>query len=143
MTSHRAEQSSLRRGAGLAAALLGVVLLAAGCGAGPPAAAATPAGVTTQNGGSPPSGGGLSGPPTRHMSGTYSGGYSAAFAQCMRANGLPSFPAASGNTAPLANRGVDTHAPAFQSALYGPCKSLAPAEWVSVSPLGPPPSERP
>jgi hypothetical protein len=57
----------------------------------------------------------------------------------MRANGVPDFPQSNGGHL----TGINTLSSQFQSALYGPCKSLAPADWVSVPPLGPPPTGGP
>jgi hypothetical protein len=60
------------------------------------------------------------------------GSYTAAFAQCMRAHGVPNFPDPSSQGGPLGpDSGVDPTSPQFQAALNGPCKSLAPPGWVS------------
>ena len=57
----------------------------------------------------------------------------------MRANGVPHFPYSDGGHL----TGINTFSSQFQSALYGACKSLAPAAWVSLPPLGPPPTGGP
>lgn len=80
----------------------------------------------------------MSGPPSRNQSGEYSGTFSVAFARCMRANGVPGFPDPDGKSGQVTSSGINIHSAGFQAALYGPCKSLAPADWVSAPPLGPP-----
>src|SRR5262249_1653366 len=124
-------------------ALLSVAVLAAACsswsaanGSGAP----TKSGGTVSTGGGGSSmGGGLTGTPTHHMSGTFSGSFSVAFARCMRGHGVPNFPDPNGKADQVANSGVDTLSAKFQAALYGPCKSLAPPDWVSAPSLGTPP----
>jgi hypothetical protein len=60
------------------------------------------------------------------------GSYSVAFAECMRAHGVPKFPKPNGSEGQLGpDSGVNPASPAFQAAMNGPCKSLAPAAWVS------------
>jgi hypothetical protein len=86
------------------------------------------------------SGGGRSGTPGHQQSGVYTGSFSAAFARCMRAHGVPAFPDPDGKAGQLSHAGIDTHSVAYQDALYGPCKALAPAAWISAQPLGPPPT---
>lgn len=79
------------------------------------------------------------GPVTRSGSGSggqsgisTSGGFSVAFAECMRAHRVPKFPNPNGSSGQLGpGSGVDPASPAFQAALNGPCESLAPAGWVS------------
>jgi hypothetical protein len=61
-----------------------------------------------------------------------SGTWSVAFAECMRAHGLPSFPDPKGSAVPS---GVDPASRTYEDALNGPCKSLAPAGWVSSGPV--------
>jgi len=95
---------------------------------------------TTGSGQQVTQGGGLHSTPGHQQSGVYSGRYSAAFAQCMRANGVPGFPDWEGKSGDLSVRGVATHSAPFQSALFGACESLAPAEWVAAQPLGPLPA---
>jgi hypothetical protein len=87
------------------------------------------------------SGSSLSGSPGHDQSGVYSGSFSAAFARCMRVNGVPGFPDPDGRADQLAaDGGLDTHSAAFQAALYGPCETLAPPGWVAAAPLGPLPA---
>jgi hypothetical protein len=60
-----------------------------------------------------------------------SGTFTLAFAKCMQANGVPDFPDPDGQAGQLGpGSGVDPGSPQFQSALNGPCLSLAPAAWV-------------
>jgi hypothetical protein len=66
------------------------------------------------------------------------GGYSVTFARCMRAHGVPNFPDPNNPNDPTGqggqlgpDSGVDPTSAAFQAALNGPCRSLAPAGWVS------------
>jgi hypothetical protein len=72
------------------------------------------------------------------MSGIYSGTFSAAFARCMRTNGVRDFPDPDAKANKGANSGINTVSAEFQAALYGPCKSLAPPDWVAAPPLGAP-----
>jgi hypothetical protein len=63
------------------------------------------------------------------------GTFSLEFARCMRANGVPNFPDPNGRGGQLGpDSGIDPASAAFQSAVNGPCRSLAPAEWVSDGP---------
>src|SRR5215472_8909451 len=115
-------------------AIVAVLICACSCGSGQPARTQSAGQQQAQSSGSGPlqtqggDGPGLQGPPSHHQSGIYSGRYSAAFARCMRANGVPDFPYSDGGHL----TGISTISSQFQSALYGACKSLAPAEWVSV-----------
>jgi hypothetical protein len=60
-----------------------------------------------------------------------SGSDSLAFARCMRAHGVPDFPDPNGQPGQLGpGSGIDPNSPQFQSALNGPCKSLAPPGWL-------------
>ena len=61
-----------------------------------------------------------------------SGTYSEGFAECMRAHGVSNLPDPNGSAVPS---GVDPASPAYQAALNGPCKSLAPPGWVSSGPV--------
>jgi hypothetical protein len=63
------------------------------------------------------------------------GQFSREFAQCMRANGVPNFPDPNGKGGQLGpDSGIDPGAAAYLSALNGPCRSLAPPEWVADGP---------
>jgi len=91
-------------------------------------------------GGSDPSG--TAGTPSVANTGTGGSGsrstssYTAGFARCMRANGVPSFPDPNGKPDQLGpGSGFDPNAPAFQSALNGPCRSLAPQSWLASGPV--------
>jgi hypothetical protein len=67
---------------------------------------------------------------------TTTGSYSVAFAECMRAHGVPKFPNPNGNGNQLGpTSGVNPASSAYQAALNGPCQSLAPAGWVSSGPV--------
>jgi hypothetical protein len=58
--------------------------------------------------------------------------FTLAFAKCMQTHGVPNFPDPSGQAGQLGpGSGVDPASPQFQSALNGPCLSLAPPAWVS------------
>lgn len=133
-----------RPGAGpVLATLAALAILVTACSSGSPTAAATGGAFATQGsvqGTRQRQGGGLSGTPSHNQSGEYSGTFSAAFARCMRANGVPGFPDPDGKPDQVTSSGINTHSASFQAALYGPCKSRAPAGWVSAPPLGPPPT---
>jgi hypothetical protein len=59
-----------------------------------------------------------------------------AFARCMRSHGVPNFPNPTGRSGLLGpSSGADLGSPRFQSALNGPCRSLAPPAWVSSGPV--------
>lgn len=67
---------------------------------------------------------------------TTTGGFSVAFAECMRAHGVPKFPNPNGSPNQLGpGSGVDPASAAYQTALNGPCESLAPAGSVSSGPV--------
>jgi hypothetical protein len=58
--------------------------------------------------------------------------FSLAFAECMRAHGVPNFPDPDGKAGQLGpGSGVDPASQAFQAAINGPCRRLAPPAWVS------------
>jgi hypothetical protein len=64
------------------------------------------------------------------------GSFSLAFAKCMRAHGMPSFPDPNGHGGQLGpDSGIDPSSPRFQAAVNGSCKSLAPPGWVSSGPV--------
>jgi len=59
--------------------------------------------------------------------------YSRAFANCVRAHGLPDFPAPGASVTSLgAYLGMAT----FQADVNGPCRPLAPAAWVAAGQVG-------
>lgn len=65
-----------------------------------------------------------------------SSSFTAAFAKCMRENGVANFPDPNGSAGQLGPAsGIDPTSNAFQSALNGPCQSLAPPEWLSSGPV--------
>ena len=116
-------KARLRRAVLMLAASAGLALGAAACGGAAANPAASPSASGTNGTAGPGSGG--SGQKT-------SGSFSLAFAKCMRANGVPHFPDPNGQSGQLGpNSGIDPSSPQFQSALNGPCGSLAPPAWVS------------
>lgn len=65
-----------------------------------------------------------------------SGTFTLAFAKCMQAHGVPNFPDPDSQAGQLGpGSGVDPTSPQFQSALNGPCLSLAPPAWVGSGKL--------
>jgi hypothetical protein len=107
-----------------AAAVAGPALLAAGCSGAPAHPAATSAASAGAGQVSSKNRGGNQGMST-------TGGFSLAFARCMRAHGVPAFPDPNGHGGQLGpGSGIDPNAPPFQSAINGPCKSMAPPGWV-------------
>jgi hypothetical protein len=104
----------------LAIALSALAILGAGCS------------------GSTETGGGTSGATPSASSGgnESSSTFTVKFAECMRANGVPNFPNPNGQGNELGPQsGIDPTSPAFQNAINGPCKSLAPQGWVSSGPV--------
>jgi hypothetical protein len=122
---------SIRRAGIAVASLVSLALLACACGAGSPSASpATDAGTSHTGTGAVTRPGSNAGSGSSGNEST--GSYSAAFANCMRAHGVPKFPKPNGSQGQLGtDSGVNPASPAFQAALTGPCKSLAPAAWVS------------
>jgi hypothetical protein len=63
------------------------------------------------------------------------GSFTVEFAKCMRAHGVPKFPDPNGQSGQLGpGSGIDPASARFQSAINGPCKSLAPAAWLGDGP---------
>ncbi len=133
VTAPGQDKARLRRTVLMLAVSAGLALGGTACGGTPanPAASAT---GNTGTGGSPgpvaagPNGAehGANGSGQRS-----SGSYSLAFARCMRAHGVPDFPDPNGQPGQLGpGSGIDPNSPQFQSALNGPCKSLAPPGWL-------------
>lgn len=109
--------------------------LIAGCGSATstPQSTATPANPSSPTGSPASSGSGnVSSGSTAGAQGNESTGtFTLAFARCMRANGVPNFPDPNGQSGQLGPAsGIDPNSPAFQSAINGPCMSLAPPGWV-------------
>jgi hypothetical protein len=130
--SPRPSRARTRRAVIAGAGQLCLILAACACGASSPGAS-----QAAVAGGAPDTG---TGAVTRQGSGAGSGsgtrettgGYTVAFAECMRAHGVPKFPNPVANVSPLSLDGVVNRASqAYQSALNGPCRSLAPLGWVS------------
>ncbi|HEY6788549.1 MAG TPA: hypothetical protein VI365_14690 [Trebonia sp.] len=124
---HGQDKARVRRAVIMLAASAGLALSAAGCGGSRanPAASASPSGagrnVTADGAGSDGSGQ------------RTAGSFSLAFTRCMRAHGVPDFPDPNGQAGQLGpGSGIDPDSPQFQSALNGPCESLAPPGWVGA-----------
>jgi len=124
----------LRRGGpvmrgGLAAIAMITLALASGCASGPAAQpSATASGSATGR-----SSGNVT---SRNEGGSQgneaAGSFTLAFAKCMRAHGVPDFPDPDGQSGQLGpGSGIDPTSAAFQTAINGPCRSLAPAGWVN------------
>jgi hypothetical protein len=110
------------------AAVAGLTIGAAACagGAASPAPSASATRANISAGGTGSGGAGGAGPQG-------SGAYSLAFAQCMRAHGVPDFPDPNGQSGQLGpSSGIDPNSPQFQAALNGPCEPLAPPAWVGA-----------
>ena len=106
----RPSRSIIRRAAITVAGLVSLTLVADACGASSPSASSTSGSAGNET----------------------TGSYSAAFAACMRAHGVPKFPNPNGSVGQLGpDSGVNPASSAYQATLMGPCKSLAPAGWVS------------
>jgi hypothetical protein len=124
------------RGAFALAALAGIAFLVGACGGGGPASSSstTTGGATSGTGVVIRSGSG-SGSQSGNNT-TTTGGYSVAFAGCMRAHGVPKFPNPNGSPNQLGpDSGVNPSSAAYQAALNGPCESVAPAGWVASGPV--------
>lgn len=124
-TAHGQDRARVRRTVLMLAASAGLALSTAACGgASPnPAASASASGA----GGNVTAGGAGSGGSGERTAGNFS----LAFARCMRAHGVPDFPDPNGHAGQLGpGSGIDPGSPQFQSALNGPCQSLAPPGWV-------------
>jgi hypothetical protein len=115
-------------GTALAGALAAALLLVAGCsGDEPRPDPSTTAGARASATGSAGS--------VRASASAGHGGsvgtFTAAFARCMRAHGVPNFPDPNGRSGQLGpDSGVDPGSPAYLAALNGPCRSLAPPAWL-------------
>ena len=122
---HGKDSARLRRTVLTLAVFTGLALGAAACGGG----AANPTASTSGAAGNVTAGGTASGGSGQRSSGTFS----LAFARCMRAHGVPNFPDPNGQAGQLGPAsGIDPSSPRFQSALNGPCKSLAPPGWLNT-----------
>ena len=137
---HHIPPSSGPRG-GLSHASLAVILaaLVTGCGSSTPLApSAQPIHASGQ--GAAHSTDGSTARGTSSSGGASSGTTSAAavtiaLARCMRSHGVPRFPNPNSRTGLFApGSGVDPGSAAFQSALNGPCRSVAPQAWLSSGP---------
>jgi hypothetical protein len=124
-----------------AVAVISIALFATGCSSG-----STGTGTGTGTGNTKPvsqssAGGGTSGGTSGGDTASGSGGqggsvgsFTVAFARCMRAHGVPNFPNPNGQGGQLGpTSGINPASPSFQAAVNGPCKSLAPAPWLSSS----------
>jgi hypothetical protein len=133
-TSRRRGQS--RRVGAAAAVLAGLLLVTAGCVAG---SSNSSGGIRASSTGDQNSvNTGVSAAPGSSQ-GRSVGSFSIGFATCMRAHGVPNFPDPNGQPGQLGpNSGIDPGSAQFHAAINGPCKSLAPPEWLdSGSDSGP------
>jgi hypothetical protein len=133
------QRSSRPRRTGLApVGLASLAFVLSACGSASPSVSPTTASAGTgqSNTGT--------GPVTRPgpQAGTEPGGkettgsYSVAFAECMRAHGVPKFPNPEGSGGQLGpGSGVNPASAVYGAALNGPCRPLAPAGWVSPGPV--------
>ena len=104
--------------------------LLTGCSAG-----AAPA-VSSSSSSSSSSGNVSSGTGSSGQGNEGSGTFTLAFAKCMQEHGVPHFPDPDSQAGQLGpGSGVDPTSPQFQSALNGPCLSLAPPAWVGSGKL--------
>jgi hypothetical protein len=133
-------QARLRHAAPMIAMLAGFALAGAGCGGSAAGSAASRPSSNVSVGAV--GGGGGAGPVLKPGSSAgagsgqrSTGSYTVAFARCMRAHGVPGFPDPHGQASQLASSGIDPTSARFQSALNGPCESLAPRGWVSSGPV--------
>jgi hypothetical protein len=127
-TRHQRGMAPDRRRLLMLAASAGLALGAAACGGG--GADPAPSTSASASHGNVSVRGAGSGGSSRSEQG--SGTFSLAFAECMRAHGVPDFPDPTGQNGQLGpSSGIDPASPRFQSALTGPCESLAPPAWVS------------
>jgi hypothetical protein len=116
------------------AALASIAFLVGACGGGPASSSSTTTGGATSGTGVVIRSGSGSG--SQSGGNTTTGGYSVAFAGCMRAHGVPKFPNPNGSPNQLGpDSGFNPSSSAYQAALNGPCESLAPAGWVSPGPV--------
>jgi hypothetical protein len=122
-----------RRGFPVAIAVAALALIA-GCSSATttPQANSTPANSASPTGSPTSSSGNISSGNTGGAQGNEgTGSFTLAFARCMRAHGVPNFPNPNGQNGQLGpSSGIDPNSPAFQSAINGPCVSLAPPGWV-------------
>jgi hypothetical protein len=128
------EPGRLRRGVAAAGALTGLLLVVSGCAAGPTRSNAenpSSTGVRASSHGDQDTvSTGVSAPPSS-AEGRSAGGFTVDFAKCMRAHGVPNFPDPDGQAGQLGpNSGIDPESRQFQAALNGPCKALAPPQWL-------------
>lgn len=117
------------------AALASIAFLVGACGSDPASSSSTTTAGATSGTGVVISSGSGSGSGSQSGDRT-TGSYSVAFAECMRAHGVPKFPNPNGSPGQLGpGSGVNISSPTYQAALNGPCESLAPAGWVSSGPV--------
>lgn len=126
-------RSRRRRASAVLAVISAVVILTSACADDDPkvrnASDASTDGPNV-NTGRAPQGSGT--PPADGGQGRTAGEFTTEFARCMREHGVPNFPDPNGTAGQLGpNSGIDPTSAAFQSALNGPCKPLAPTAWLS------------
>jgi hypothetical protein len=120
--AHGRDKARPRRALFVLAVCAGLAVSIAACGGAPPPPAGTGGHITASG---PGGAGGGKGERT-------SGSFSLSFARCMRVHGVPGFPDPDGKASQLGpGSGFDPDTPRFQSALNGPCRSLAPPGWLN------------
>jgi hypothetical protein len=120
-------RNRLRSATAAMAVLVTTAVFATACASSGPGAGADGTGSTSGGRTSP----GSSAAPDVDHGGT-AGSFTADFAKCMRGHGVPAFPDPNGQAGQLGpSSGIDPNSAAFQSAVNGPCKSLAPPAWLS------------
>jgi hypothetical protein len=124
--AHGQDKARLWRALLMLAVCAGLALNTVAC-SGAPANPAAPASASGTGGNITAGAGGSGGSGQRST-----GSFSLAFAKCMRAHGVPDFPDPNGQADQLGpGSGFDPNTPQFQSALNGPCRSLAPLGWLN------------
>jgi hypothetical protein len=123
---------------GVLAAIAGASLaLLAGCSASAAQSATSPTSSRTASASSS-SGNVSSSNKSGAQGNSGSGTFSLAFAKCMQTHGVPTFPDPDSRAGQLGpGSGIDPSSPQFQSAINGPCLSLAPPGWVSSGKVTP------
>jgi|SRR5450759_5238548 len=138
-TTARQRGTRVRRAVFVLVALASLALAAAACGGSSADPAAKPGSAATHGRSSTQQGGVVTRPGQGSGSGSgqeSTGTFTIAFAQCMQAHGVASFPNPNGHGGQLGpGSGINPASPQYMSAINGPCRSLAPPAWVSSGPV--------
>jgi hypothetical protein len=110
---------------------LSLALVTAACSTTPASNGGTASSVSNSNQDGPVTQAGPAGAGSGQRS--TSASYSRAFANCVRAHGLPDFPAPG---ASITSLGAYLGMARFQADVNGPCRSLAPGAWVAAGQVG-------